>query len=213
MTSNINWPAPKAVTTSRPRSYGASVWSWHHRQSATSWSRSKSDPPCERLTTWWTSRRRRTPQAWQRQPARASTFARMAFHSAKLAAGRPLARGPPALISRRAFSPIGDRLSMPALRDFAHVGKILGPGPRKRPLLDYGRRTAGRPHEPPTRPSTRDSPRGRLPPGEASPPPWRRARRIARRAPSLRCPASRPARCVETARREDSAPSLGEGPP
>ena|SRR2546428_7486544 len=38
-----------------PPLIGASVWSWHQRQSATSWSRSKSDPPCERLTTWWTS--------------------------------------------------------------------------------------------------------------------------------------------------------------
>ena len=54
---------------------------------------SKSEPPCERFTAWWTSRRRRAPQA-RSASRRANTCARMAFHSAKLGAGWPLARGP-----------------------------------------------------------------------------------------------------------------------
>ena len=49
-TSNVNRPAPKAVTTSRPRSYGASVWSWHQRQSVIGWSRSTySFTQCDRF--------------------------------------------------------------------------------------------------------------------------------------------------------------------
>ena len=48
----------------------------------------------------------------------------MAAQSAQLAALRPIARGPPAYVLRRARAPIGvRRLSMPT-RDFAYMGKI-----------------------------------------------------------------------------------------
>src|SRR3989442_1033121 len=124
----------------------------------------------------------------------------MAFQSATLAAGRPLARGPPALTRRRAFSPMGVRLSIPAFRDFAHVGKILGLRPRKRLPLDYGKRAAGQPSELPTRTSTRDSLRGRSRRGAATPRPWRRPRRSAPLTPWPRCRASPRARRVGSAR-------------
>src|SRR5207245_1442084 len=110
------------------------------------------------------------------RPARASTSTRMAFHLAALAAGRPLARGPPALARRRAFRPTGVRLSIPAFRDFAHVGKIPGPRPRKRLPLDHGKRVAGQLPELPTRTSTRDSLQGRSRRGAATPRPSRRPR-------------------------------------
>ena len=34
----------------------------------------ESEPPRERLITWWTSRRLRRPHAWQRQAARLRTW-------------------------------------------------------------------------------------------------------------------------------------------
>ena len=55
---------PSRMRTSLPRS-------------STRRSRSKSEPPWARLTTWWTSRRVRSLQAWQTHRARVSTWARV----------------------------------------------------------------------------------------------------------------------------------------
>jgi len=81
------------VTISRPAANGASVWSWQGRHRATRRSRSKSEPPRERLRTWWTSRLPRWPHAWQRQPARVRTSLRIACHSIRDTAGRRLEQG------------------------------------------------------------------------------------------------------------------------
>jgi hypothetical protein len=82
-----------------------------------------------RLTTWWASRAPPRPPAWHLQRACRNTTRRIAAHSSREAAGRPVARGPPRWIRRRATAPTrtlfrSDRLSISAARGFAHVGKI-----------------------------------------------------------------------------------------
>jgi hypothetical protein len=47
-------PAPSDLGLT-PSAKGASVWAWQGGQTATSRSRSKSEPSWVRLTTWWTS--------------------------------------------------------------------------------------------------------------------------------------------------------------
>src|SRR5713101_7477526 len=105
---------------------------------ATSWSRSKSDPPWARLTTWWTSRAPQRPQAWQRQRARRNTTRRIAAHSSRVAAGRPAARAPPSRMRRRAAAPTrtlarSDRLSIDAARRLpTWANPISAPQARRR---------------------------------------------------------------------------------
>ena len=84
--------------------------------------------PWARLTMWWTSRAPPRPQAWHLQRARRNTIRRITAHSSREAVGRPVARGPPCWIRRRAAAPTrprvrSDRLSIAAARGFAHVGQ------------------------------------------------------------------------------------------
>jgi hypothetical protein len=130
---------------------GASVWAWPGRQSATRRSRSKSEPPWARLTTWWTSRRVRSLHAWQTHQARLSTWARVATQVSWLADGRPRVRSPLASMRRRAARPTRvwprrglERMSVRLA--FARVGK-----PRTRRAAGYSRRSASGPSGPPPR--------------------------------------------------------------
>jgi hypothetical protein len=128
ITSHVNWPSPMAITTSRPVECDASVRAWHARHNATNQSRSKSEPPCERFRTWCTSNPVRMPQARHVQRDCARTVSRIRSHAATEAAGRPVARGPPARIRRRAASPtwartLNRRLFITTRARFAQVGK------------------------------------------------------------------------------------------
>src|SRR5713101_3804347 len=134
----------------------------------------------------------------------------MAPHAATLAAGRPVARRPPARTRRRARWPIAVRLTAgPPQHGFAHVGKpgkLAGSAASRRLDRPEGcDRDPLRPRRPtqadgggrappvlPTPPGTRDSRRGRSRPGGASQRPARRPRRTAPPPPSPRCPGGPP---------------------
>src|SRR5262249_51832592 len=159
------------------------------------------------------SSRRRTPQAWQRQPARESTVVRIDAHSEALAARRPRARGPPARIRRAAACPTQERrVSTTVPHQFAHVGQVRSRRLERPRVAYYLLAVVADAPGAPIPASTHDNPQGRSRPHWLSPPPWRRGRRTAQRAPSLRCPAWRSTRCDESARPGDWAPGLEARP-